>query len=244
MGEGDNGSEIMLAESGYVIKRMEGVFVHAEGEGETVTFTVNDPAGSKSASVALNLSNGSAVIDRAIVRFGGSDMPKFQLFENSTKLYIAQDNRDYAIVNSDSEGEMPVSFKAAKNGTYTISVNTENVSMGYMHLIDNLTGNDVDLLATPSYSFEATTTDYASRFRLVFSANDSDSDNFAFISDGNLIVNGEGTLQVIDMLGHILLNREAHSDFCLLTSDFLTSGVYVLRLVNGENVKTQKIVVR
>ena len=45
-----------------------------------------------------------------------------------------------------------------------------------------------------------------------------------------------GTLQVFDILGHQLLSKE------LPTANF-PSGVYVLRLINGENVRTQKIVV-
>lgn len=45
------------------------------------------------------------------------------------------------------------------------------------------------------------------------------------------------------MLGHILVCREVHADSRILSSDFLTSGVYVLRLSNGENVKIQKIVI-
>ena len=59
--------------------------------------------------------------------------------------------------------------------------------MAYLHLIDNMTGADVDLLSpegviagedpqspTPSYTFTAKTTDYESRFKLVFSTNDAD----------------------------------------------------------------------
>ena len=71
---------------------------------------------------------------------------------------------------------MLVSFKAKENGTYTISVDVDNVEMDYLHLIDNLTGDDVDLLAAgpstgsgASYTFTAKTTDDANRFKLVFS---------------------------------------------------------------------------
>ena len=42
---------------------------------------------------------------------------------------------------------MLVNFKAEENGTYTISVDVDNVEMDYLHLIDNLTGDDIDLLA-------------------------------------------------------------------------------------------------
>ena len=104
---------------------------------------------------------------------------------------------------------------------------------------------DIDLLATPSYSFTARKDDYASRFRLVFSANENDNGNedFAFISDGDIIINGAGTLQVIDVLGHVLYNLKVNSAFRIPNSAF-PAGVYVLRLINGENVKTQKIVIR
>ena len=40
--------------------------------------------------------------------------------------------------------------------------------MKYLHLIDNLTGKDIDFLATPSYTFEGKTTDVISRFKLAF----------------------------------------------------------------------------
>ena len=42
--------------------------------------------------------------------------------DNSTKVYIPQNNRDYAVVSADNQGEMPVSFKAKENGTYTLTL--------------------------------------------------------------------------------------------------------------------------
>ena len=252
------GTDVMTEPSTGAIGVMQGVFVEATSASETLTFTRTSKATQKG-SLALNLSRNSSIIDRAIVNFGeGRDLPKFQLFENSTKLYIAKDNRDYAVVNAAGAGELPVSFKAQENGTYTLTIadlviareerpkQSTLTSFSYLHLIDNLTGANIDLLATPSYTFEANTTDYTSRFKLVFMVNEdnqNNNDNFAFISNGQLIVNGEGTLQVIDMLGRQLFSRELLSDFRLPTSDFLSSGVYVLQLINGENVKTQKIVV-
>jgi hypothetical protein len=96
--------------------------------------------------------------------------------------------------------------------------------------------------STTSYTFTAKTTDYESRFKLVFAVGSSTgSDTFAFISNGNIIVNGEGTLQVIDMTGRIVLSIGGHMR-CVPTTG-MTAGVYVLRLVNGEDVRTQKIVV-
>ena len=116
-----------------------------------------------------------------------------------------------------------------------------NSKFSILNLIDNLTGTNVDLLQTPSYTFEGKTDDYASRFKLVFVSNDAELDNdFAFISNGNLVVAGTGTLQVFDVLGRQLYSTAN----CQLSTANFPTGVYVLRLVNGESVKTQKIVIK
>ena len=256
-----NGSGLIPTSSATAIGAMEGIFVTAaDANDASMTFSTTQP-GQKSANLALNITSSNKFVDRAIVRFGeGRQLPKFQLNPNHTKVCFPQEGEDYAIVNAEEMGEMPVSFKAEKNGSYTLSFNTEDVSFAYLHLIDNMTGNDVDLLSpqnviagedpqspAPTYTFYAKTTDYESRFKLVFATicEDADGDNevFAFYSDGNLIVNGEGTLQVIDMLGRQMFSRDIHSSFIIHHSAFPT-GVYVLRLVNGENVKVQKVVVR
>ena len=228
--------------AGTPIPAKEGFFVNAEEEEESITIV---PAqGSKAPKLALSLSNSGKVIDRAILSFGqGQQLPKFQLFSN-TKVYIPVEGKDYAIVNSAKQGEMPVSFKAESNGTYTLSVNTEAMGMSYLHLIDNRTGDDIDLLATPSYTFDARFTDYANRFKLVYCAGElGDNSDFAFISDGNLIVNGKGTLQVIDVLGHQLFSKELSTANCQLPTANFSKGVYVLQLTNGNDLKTQKIVI-
>ena len=230
-----------LIEGSGAIAPTYGVFVYAaeEEDGQPLTFTTS---GSKGANLALNLSNGRNVIDRASVRFGeGRTLPKFQLNRNSTKVYIPVDNEDYAVVRSEGMGELPVNFKAESNGTYSLTLSAENVDFSYLHLIDNMTGADQDMLANPSYSFEAKTTDYASRFRLVF-ATGNDEDNFAFFSNGSLIVNNEGnaTLQVVDVTGRIIKCESING--CASVNIDAASGVYMVRLVNGDNVKVQKVV--
>ena len=245
-----------LIQSNGLIAPMQGIFVIATTNGETLTF---EPVGGEPADpmpedkkVVLNInsntSTGSMTIDRAVVRFGeGRTLPKFQLNPDNTKVYFTEGNENFAVVRSANEGEMPVSFKASENGRYTISVNAENIEMEYLHLIDNMTGANVDLLATPSYSFEANTTDYTSRFRLVFSANngisEQSNETFAFFNGSNWVVNnnGEATLQVIDMTGRVLSSEQINGSYNKSLN--LSAGVYVLRLSNGNAVKTQKVVI-
>ena len=227
------------------IQAMEGCFVVATQEEETLTFSITAPTTGGGSKVVLNLSQDHKVIDRAIVRFGqGRKLPKLQLNPSHTKVYMTVDGNDYAVVSAEEQGEMPVRFKAEKNGRYTLDLNSENVSFAYLHLIDNLTGADVDLLETPSYSFEAKTTDYSNRFKLVFATGNNDSDTFAFFSNGSFVINndGEATLQVIDVTGRIVKSESING--CANVSVNAAPGVYMLRLINGDNVKVQKVVVK
>ena len=249
----EGGAEVMAEASHGAIEPMEGVFVYAENDGETMTFTTTAPESTNDKGLALNVSQDRGkVIDRAIVRFGeGRQLPKFQLRENSTKVYIPQNGKDYAIVNVGRDAmhcvstEIPVNFKAETNGTYTLTMSSPlNSHLSILNLIDNLTGANVNLLETPSYSFEAKTTDYESRFKLVFAMGNNGSDDFAFISNNEIIVNGEGMLQVFDVLGRQLLSKELPTANCQLSTANFNTGVYVLRLINGNEVKTQKIVVK
>ena len=246
-----NGNELEPG-TDHIVNAMEGIFVIANGYNDEVTFTPSNPdLANTDAMVVMNVTrNRGNVIDRAIVRFGeGGMLPKFQLNPKHTKVYFQQDDKDYAVVRSANEGEMPVSFKAENNGTYTLSVNAEGVEMNYLHLIDNMTGADVDLLATPSYTFEAKTSDYASRFRLMFSANsiseDADGDNaFAYFNGSSWTVNniGEATLQVVDVMGRVLSSETLSGNAEVSINQ--PAGVYMLRLVSGDSVKVQKVVVR
>ncbi len=240
----EEGSELSANTETSSIDAMEGIFVIADEDGEIMTFST-EPEASGSDKLVLNLSQGRGIIDRAIVRFGtDAELPKFQLNPNNTKLYIPRGIKDFAIVNTEAQGELPVNFKAKENGTYTISVNTEGLELDYLHLIDNMTGADVDLLATSSYTFTAKTTDYESRFKLVFAVKDgpsTGSGTFAFISDGNIIVNGEGVLQVVDVMGRIIISTNFARN---VSTSGMTPGVYVLRLIDENDVRTQKIVIK
>ena len=83
--------------------------------------------------------------------------------------------------------------------------------------------------------------------RLVFSADESTStgsENFAYFNGSTWTVSniGEATLQVVDMMGRVLRSENFSGNTEINLNQ--AAGVYVLRLVNGENVRTQKIVVK
>lgn len=246
------GNALNATTESTAVAAMEGVFVQATAENQYATFTVSSKADGRKSIPSLNVMvshERGVVIDNAIFRFDdGATLSKFMLDERGTKLCVPVNGKEYAIVNAQTAGEMPLNFKAAENGTYTLSVEAENLGMDYLHLIDNLTGANIDLLATPSYTFNAKTTDYASRFRLVFSMNgvieENVNETFAYINGDEIVItnaDAKTSLQVVDMMGRVLVNTKGTNS---LSTAGLTQGVYVIRLFNGENVKTQKIVIQ
>lgn len=236
-------TEIAVPNRNY-LEPMEGAFFYTESDTQ-LSFSAEEPSASPDAMLALNVSRDSKVVDRAVVSFGSErTLPKFQLNPSHTKVYIPQENRDYAVVAAGEMGEMPVGFKAERNGSYTLDFTAQAVTFAYLHLIDNKTGKDVDLLESPAYSFDALTTDYASRFKLVFATGNATDDNFAFCSNGNWIISndGEATLQVVDVTGRILSSETVSG--CVSKAISAAPGVYMLRLINGDNMKVQKVVVK
>ena len=246
----DDGAEIIIAERD-TIGAMEGIFVIATENGETMEFSTT-PIGKKG-QIVLNVTQGRGnVIDRAMVCFGGNMLSKIMLNPSNTKMYISKDGNDFAVVRGNKSGSLPVNFEPAEDGTYFINGLVKNVkNVRYLHLVDNMTGEDIDLLRTPEYKFEAKKTDRADRFVLVFSTSNvfntmstkDAGDSFGFCNNGNWIINNEGEaiLQVVDVEGRILSSEEINGSVSKHIE--AAPGIYMLRLVKGNDVKVQKIVV-
>ena len=168
-----------------------------------------------------------------------------RLNAETPRIYFQRENGNFAIATINNEvKDLAVNFEAGTTGNYDLNVKT-NAQFDYLHLIDNMTGTDIDLLATPSYSFDARTTDYTSRFRLVFAPANQSGDDFGFFSNGNLIIpgiEGEATLQVIDVIGRVLSSETFSGSYNKAVN--ASAGVYMIRLIQGNDVRTQKIVIK
>ena len=253
--------KVILASNRSEIAPCAGIFVKATANDASVTFTKAasrvEPSSSSFDIVVKReaqptrdgVSAGSTTLDRARVRLGDAEtLEKFSIGDGEgSVIYFPQNGQDLAVACANGESEMPLNFKAAKNGTYTLAFEVENLDLDYLHLIDNMTGNEVDVMAMPTYTFEAKTSDYASRFRLVFSmladGPSADEQPFAYYANGEirLVETCHGaSLQVVDMTGRVVLTGDAMNR---VSTNGMTAGVYVLRLINGNDVKTQKIVI-
>lgn len=228
----------------------QGVLVRATGTNQTVTFT---KAGSKSGdrpeslgSLELTLTKGGTrgedFHDKAIVSFDeGTQLEKFIFNEEHAKLYIPQGNEDYAIAFSNRQGEVPVHFKTNEFGQYTITaVETfPETSLHGVHLIDLIANEDIDLGIENSYTFIGKPSDRRARFKIVFkNVENEGNDIFAYQNGDDIIVSGDGELQIFDVMGRMVMNQ--HINGVETINKPSQSGIYILRL----NGKSQKIVIK
>ena len=231
----------------------QGILVVAKANADVTIAKTNAEATPESASKGdvkrLKIKvNGNGSEDRTYAYFSeGDGLDKLDNFSSSAaQISIINNENNYAIAHVGGECEaMDIVFKNTKNADYTITIEGAE-DFDYLHLIDKITGEDVDMLLEQSYTFHATGNEYAERFNIVCRGLDGIGENaetvmFAYINDGNIIVNGEGTLQLIDMTGRIINSIEINGSQMIENP---SCGVYILRMINGNEVKTQKIVVK
>jgi hypothetical protein len=172
MNEEGTAIEPVALSEGTAIPACTGVMVKAENMGETVVFSrtpLSKTVNSKLLQISVVQEGVNAAYDKAIVSFNaGEELEKMVFNEGKVKLYIPKDGREYAISYAQKQEEMPLHFKTTENGNYTLKIQLEGMEMSYLHLFDTKTGTEVDLLQTPTYTFEAQSSDDAARFMLVF----------------------------------------------------------------------------
>ena len=225
------------------IKPGQGFIIQASDAHQNLVFNPSskDRSNEKVGYISIVAGNDKAQDNAFIQLGGGNTLRKMTISDNSSVVYVMNNGKDYAATRIDAlEGSMPVCFKANKLGSYTITVEAKDIKTDYLHLIDNFTHEDIDLLLEPSYSFIASNGDNESRFTLVFRAEGSagiTNDIFAYQNGNDIIVNGEGELQVFDVMGRLMMTKRINNGE---TINISTTGVYIFKL----NEKTQKIVIR
>lgn len=205
-------------------------------------------------NLILSEENGShdyAVVELGRPEAGGAKKVK-TLRVGDAQIYAHVNDEDYSIAfTTPGVSSVPVHFNTYAEGVFTLTWNTQNGDFSYLHLVDNLTGVDIDCLETEKYVFSATPDDYNSRFRLVFSYTGIEenedaelAETFAFMHNGALIVNGEGCLECIDLQGRVLFVTDVYGSQNRVSLPDFSSGLYLLNLRNGKQVKVQKLIVK
>ena len=168
-------------------------------------------------------------------------------------IYTHYEDADYAIAFTlPGLSEIGIRFETDEDATYTLTWDMENGEFHYLHLIDNLTGIDIDCLTTTEYRFKAKASDYKSRFKLVFEYTgveenedgpSTGSGTFAFIMGNELVVNGEGYFQMFDLAGRLVMTETMSGTQTTAVLPDVPTGVYVIRLTNKKGTRVQKMVI-
>lgn len=225
-----NNNETWTYKQGNTVPVGRGFLVKANAANQSVTL---NPQGKDNRDdlgrfLVINIDG-----DLAYVKLtNGVSMPLLSFKGRHSKVWLNREGKPYIMLVRDQAEAIDLCYQP-NNEHHTLSVEAKGLDLGYLHLIDHLTGADIDLLQNPNYRFESSSSDYEARFQLVFSPNAvTDHEVFAYYADGKIIVYGVSEpyqLEIIDITGRIV--------------NTVSPGVYVLRLTTPEKVRIQKIVI-
>ena len=231
------------------IKAGDGFFVKVTADDPILNYNVAASTRSRRAdneSSFINIIASSKVgKDNVIIAFDGSDNEGFDklesLNENISEIYVKENEKRYGILNYDENvEEIELYFDAHKIGEYTINA-VSNVDYASVVLVDRFLGVETNLLES-SYTFKSMTDDKRDRFVLRMSKEVVD-DSFVYRSGNELIVNAEGKVQILDVMGRVVYNRDIVDSNHRINISAFNSAAYIIRVVNTNEVKTQKVVI-
>ena len=193
--------------------------------------------------------NGASGQDEIAVVIGDNDdvFKMFSLNESAPSLYINKGVGNYTVVYIDDEKSLPLNFEAESMSMFTISLSEAGNDFTQIYLEDRLTGEKVNLL-TDSYSFLHSKSNTKERFVLSFVNKQQTTDNshFAYINNGEIIINdinGNAQINIYDVTGRRVYNNVNMDAACHVHTYGYSSGVYIIRKIDDEGIKTQKIVI-
>ena len=231
----------------------DGFFVRTVGVNPSVSYSEGSTRSSDNNvtdNISIRISN-STSRDNVVLNFAGADNAGFPKLNAMNKeiayLYVVDNNERYGIFNYDKDvKEVTLSFEAQKMGNYTISVDAEG-EYETIVLVDRQTGIETNMLLE-DYNFTATTSkkENTDRFIVRFTFKSdvaTESERFAYQSGDELIIEDEGTVQLFDVTGRMLHISDVKSRGERINVGQLNKAAYILRLVNGEGVKVQKVII-
>ena len=249
-----NGVAIITSDGGYdysqtTIPVGDGFFVQTTNENPSMYYNHNVSVARRGteSNNSLNITaTGNAGKDNVVINFSGKSegfnkLPNFN--DAIATVYVAEDGKNYGIYNCDADvQEVELSFNANKMGNYTISIEP-NGKFKTVTLVDRFTGIETNMLVE-DYNFTAMSNVNANRFivRMVNGQQTTDNSHFVYQSGEELILNIQGEVQIVDVLGRVVYNGEAMNDINRINVSSFNSGAYMVRVMNGNEVKVEKII--
>ncbi len=255
------GVAIVNAEGGYTyvgvnqdtttIPVGDGFFVKVkEPQNATDVISLSYPArSSREKSSSINLvATSKAGQDNVVINFDGQaeGFDKLQNFNDEiATVCVVENDKAYGIYNCDSDvNEIEVTFVAKQMDSYSLSFDIKG-EFETVTLVDRMTGVETDMIEESEYSFIATSKDMKNRFVVRFDNGQRTTDNSQFVyqSGEELILSIEGSVQIVDMMGRVVYSAEHSNGSNRISVSEFNNAAYVVRVVNGNGVKTQKVVI-
>ncbi len=195
----------------------------------------------------------------------GFDCSKLFGNKNASQLYLGTEEHPLSInalppLTPDNEKIVPLKLKVAKDMVHQIKVlNINQLDDVKITLEDLKTGYLQDLKENPIYVFDANTEDDINRFAVHFYYspnsvnNKTHGDNtlkvFAYqnklyIRSNENIANTPGTLNVYDITGKLKLSKHLDYGTLIIVPFEAATNYYIVQVLRGNHVKTEKIFIQ
>jgi hypothetical protein len=218
-------------------------------------------------NIRLNVSNGINS-DQTILAFSANASNAFDAYDSPKKfnnsidipeLYTLADNEKLVIngmKSIDSSKVIPLGFKTAKAGTYTISA-SEILGLDGIPVVleDKQLEVSQDLTEKPSYTFSSDSVNDANRFLIHLKADNGtttskiEQNNVTIYTKGYTAIintscnNAIGTVAVFNLLGQKVAGAALSGTQTFVQLPMI-SGTYFVRVSTDSIVKTKKIIVK
>ena len=229
------------------IKVGEGFMVNAYNRRSSLEYD-NSAKSRKEKSDYINIvasnSNGFDNVIINDVKNESAGFPKLDnINPNIANVYVKHEDRRYGIFNRGESEEIPLYFDAKEMGTYTLTFDVKG-DYENLYLLDKMTGEKINLLLENEYEFMANSNDDTERFiiKMDNSQQTTDNSHFAYVSGEELIINAEGTIQIIDMMGRMIYSNNVESSNNRINVSDFNRATYVVRVINENGVKVQKLI--
>jgi hypothetical protein len=153
-------------------------------------------------------------------------------------------------------GSIPLSFKASKDGSFTLTAEQLNTFSPdtYITLDDKLTGKSQRLNTNPVYTFTASPQDATDRFVLNFLdatsvADPKQAKDFSvYAVDGILNIQSlnqlGGKVMVTDMVGRTIATGRIEAGATTQINIHGNTGVYIVSVLSGKGRSNTKVIVK
>lgn len=232
-----------------IISVGDGFFVLTTGENPSLSYGASSKNERSFDVNSLNITSMSNEgSDNVILTFAGQENEGFTKLDNFNEniaiIYVENDGGRYGVMSYDENTtEVELCFHANRMGSYTIGIEPDG-KFKSVTLIDKFTGIETNMLVE-DYNFTATSGDNVNRFivKLVNGQQTTDNIHFVYQSGEDLIIDAEGVVQIIDVMGRVVYSDDVESTNNRINVSDFGDGTYVVRVINETEVKVEKVVI-